>query len=110
MERRTGALVVCLRIRLRATLAAVPGYIPPLQSRSVSSEALREASLDPPEPDAQQPDYCLVAVSSDDRLNLRVSLLARDINDRIRVTIRQFNPVLGHKIQEGLRYNCTAIS
>ncbi len=74
------------------------------------SETLREAGLDPPDPDAQQPNYCLVAVSSDDRLNLRVSLLARDINDRIRVTIRQFNPVLGHKIQEGLRYNCTAIS
>src|SRR6185312_10318055 len=33
-----------------------------------------------------------------------------DINDRVRVTLRQFNPLLGHKIQEGLRYNCTAIS
>lgn len=36
--------------------------------------------------------------------------MARDINDRVRVTIRQFNPVLGHKIQEGLKYDCTAIS
>ena len=74
------------------------------------SASLREAGLHPPDPSAQQPNYCLVAVSQDDRMNLRVSLLARDINDRIRVTIRQFNPVLGHKIQEGLRYNCTAIS
>jgi Trk K+ transport system NAD-binding subunit len=51
-----------------------------------------------------------VAVSQDDRLNLRVALLARDINERVRVTLRQFNPLLGHKIQEGLRYNCSAIS
>ena len=74
------------------------------------SASLREAGLDPPDPAVPQPNYCLVAVANDDRMNLRVSLLARDINDRIRVTIRQFNPVLGHKIQEGLRYNCTAIS
>ncbi len=71
---------------------------------------LREAGLEPPGASEQQPNYCLVAVSQDDRLNLRVALLARDINERARVTIRQFNPVLGHKIQEGLKYNCTAIS
>ncbi len=55
-------------------------------------------------------DYCLVAVSQDDRLNLRIALAARDINDQVQITLRQFNPLLGHKIQEGLRYKCTAIS
>ncbi|MDE2482512.1 MAG: NAD-binding protein, partial [bacterium] len=72
--------------------------------------SLRLAGLEPPRPGTAQPNFCVVAVSQDDRLNLRVALLARDINDRVRVTIRQFNPVLGHKIQEGLKYNCTAIS
>jgi Trk K+ transport system NAD-binding subunit len=71
--------------------------------------ALRRAGL---QSAVEAPDqsYCVVAVSQDDRLNLRIALLARDINDRVRVTLRQFNPTLGHKIQEGLRYNCTAIS
>src|SRR5579862_1555268 len=68
--------------------------------------ALRRAGLQ----QSTDRSYCVVAVSQDDRLNLRVALLARDINDRVRVTLRQFNPLLGHKIQEGLRYNCTAIS
>jgi len=72
--------------------------------------SLTEAGLEPPGLHADQPSYCIVAVSQDDRLNLRVALIARDINERTRVTIRQFNPVLGHKIQEGLKYNCTAIS
>lgn len=73
--------------------------------------ALRRAGLQPAtEGTAQQRSYCVVACSGDDRLNLRVALLSRDINDRVRVTLRQFNPLLGHKIQEGLRYNCTAIS
>ncbi len=71
---------------------------------------LRQAGLHDDDGAAAHTDYCLVAVSQDDRLNLRVALLARDINERVRVTIRQFNPVLGHKIQEGLQYNCTAIS
>jgi voltage-gated potassium channel Kch len=72
--------------------------------------ALREAGLESPSEHPQQPNFCLVAVSQDDRLNLRVALLARDVNEHVRVTIRQFNPVLGQKIQEGLKYNCTAIS
>ncbi|HEY8321777.1 MAG TPA: NAD-binding protein [Candidatus Baltobacteraceae bacterium] len=55
-------------------------------------------------------NFCLVAVSQDDRLNLRIALAARDINDDVQITLRQFNPLLGHKIQEGLRYKCTAIS
>ncbi len=74
------------------------------------SVSLREAGLEPVGARPDQPNYCIVAVSQDDRLNLRVALVARDINERTRVTIRQFNPVLGHKIQEGLKYNCTAIS
>ncbi|MBV8490963.1 MAG: hypothetical protein JO199_10595, partial [Candidatus Eremiobacteraeota bacterium] len=73
--------------------------------------ALRRAGLQPAVEGAEpQRNYCVVACSGDDRLNLRVALLSRDINDRVRVTLRQFNPMLGHKIQEGLRYNCTAIS
>lgn len=72
--------------------------------------SLREAGLEPPGARANQPSFCIVAVSQDDRLNLRVALIARDINEQTRVTIRQFNPALGHKIQEGLKYNCTAIS
>ncbi len=74
------------------------------------TSSLREAGLEAPGASPNQPNFCIVAVSQDDRLNLRVALLARDINERIRVTIRQFNPVLGHKIQEGLKYNCSAIS
>ncbi|HUA08078.1 MAG TPA: NAD-binding protein [Candidatus Acidoferrales bacterium] len=74
------------------------------------SASLREAGLESPGARPDQPNFCIVAVSQDDRLNLRVALIARDINERTRVTIRQFNPVLGHKIQEGLKYNCTAIS
>jgi Trk K+ transport system NAD-binding subunit len=77
----------------------------------VEPGALRRAGLHPPGSDpTKDRNYCVVAVSQDDRLNLRVALLARDINDRVRVTLRQFNPLLGQKIQEGLRYNCTAIS
>ncbi|MDP9025262.1 MAG: NAD-binding protein [Candidatus Eremiobacteraeota bacterium] len=68
------------------------------------------AGLRTPEEPETFSGYCVVAVSQNDHLNLRVALLARDINSRVRVTIRQFNPVLGHKIQEGLKYDCTAIS
>lgn len=71
--------------------------------------ALRRAGLHSSEQRAGE-NFCVVAVSQDDRLNLRVALLARDINDRVRVTLRQFNPHLGSKIQEGLRHDCTAIS
>jgi voltage-gated potassium channel Kch len=80
-----------------------------LNEDPVDPAMLRRAGLEPPSQSGGK-NYCLVAVSQDDRLNLRVSLLARDINEHVRITLRQFNPVLGHKIQEGLRYNCTAIS
>jgi Trk K+ transport system NAD-binding subunit len=72
--------------------------------------ALRHAGLQSPGEHGPQQNFCVVAVSQDDRLNLRVALLARDINERVRVTLRQFNPHLGQKIQEGLRHDCTAIS
>ena len=72
--------------------------------------ALRRAGLEASTGPSDARSFCVVAVAQDDRLNLRVALLARDINERVRVTLRQFNPLLGHKIQEGLRYNCTAIS
>ncbi len=71
--------------------------------------ALRRAGLEPSNGPGSR-SFCVVAVAQDDRLNLRVALLARDINERVRVTLRQFNPLLGHKIQEGLRHNCTAVS
>jgi voltage-gated potassium channel Kch len=81
-----------------------------LNEDPVGPDALSHAGLDSPGKMPARMNYCLVAVSQDDRLNLRVSLLARDINEHVRITLRQFNPVLGQKIQEGLRYNCTAIS
>ncbi len=80
-----------------------------LNDDPVDPAALQRAGLHPSSESGTK-NYCLVAVSQDDRLNLRVALLARDINEHVRITLRQFNPVLGHKIQEGLRYNCTAIS
>lgn len=81
-----------------------------LNEDPASPAALRRAGLSAPEEDRLGQGFCVVAVSQDDRLNLRVSLIARDINERVRITLRQFNPLLGRKIQEGLRYNCTAIS
>ncbi|HEV7179525.1 MAG TPA: NAD-binding protein [Candidatus Baltobacteraceae bacterium] len=77
---------------------------------ATDARVLRMAGLRAANEAPDRCSYCVVAVSQDDRMNLRVALLARDINDRVRVTIRQFNPLLGHKIQEGLKYNCTAIS
>ncbi|HEY1655478.1 MAG TPA: NAD-binding protein [Candidatus Tumulicola sp.] len=81
-----------------------------LNEDPVVPATLRHAGLLPPEEQPPGLNFCVVAVSQDDRLNLRVSLLARDVNEHVRITLRQFNPLLGRKIQEGLRYNCTAIS
>ncbi|HTU71228.1 MAG TPA: NAD-binding protein [Candidatus Baltobacteraceae bacterium] len=106
-EERAANLLAQTVARFRAEFPATFAHfaLDPAESAS-----LREAGLEPPGAHPDQPNYCIVAVSQDDRLNLRVALIARDINERTRVTIRQFNPVLGHKIQEGLKYNCTAIS
>jgi Trk K+ transport system NAD-binding subunit len=81
-----------------------------LNEDPIEPGVLERAGLRPPVEDEASHAYCIVAVSQDDRLNLRVALLARDINEHVRVTLRQFNPLLGQKIQEGLRYNCTAVS
>lgn len=70
--------------------------------------ALEAAGLEPKRSVASE--ICLVAVAQDDRLNLRVALAARDLNDTVRITLRQFNPLLGNKIQEGLGHNVTAVS
>jgi Trk K+ transport system NAD-binding subunit len=80
-----------------------------LEADPVEPETLQRAGLLPAN-ERDQRDLCVVPVSQDDRLNLRVALLARDIDDGVRLTLRQFNPLLGHKIQEALRYNCTVIS
>ncbi len=40
-----------------------------------------------------------MALSDDDRLNLQVALKARDLNPHIRVVLRQFNQVLGRKLE-----------
>ena len=51
----------------------------------------------------------ILTLSSDDELNLAVALRARMINRAIRVVLRQFNPLLGTKIEQNLT-DCTAIS
>lgn len=80
-----------------------------IEDDPVEVSTLHSAGLTPPT-EGDRRNVCVVPVSQDDRLNLRVALLARDIDDRVRLTLRQFNPALGHKIQEALRYNCTVIS
>jgi Trk K+ transport system NAD-binding subunit len=51
----------------------------------------------------------ILALSSDDALNLAVALRARVLNRGIRVVLRQYNPLLGTKIEQNLT-NCTALS
>jgi Trk K+ transport system NAD-binding subunit len=51
----------------------------------------------------------IMALSDDDRLNLQVALKARDINPEIRVVLRQFNPVLGRKLEQNLP-DCSVLS
>ena len=90
--------------------AAFPRTFEFYETDPAESASLRLAGLRSADAPSEYTSYCVVAVAQDDRLNLRVALLARDINERVRVTLRQFNPLLGHKIQEGLKYDCTAIS
>jgi len=51
----------------------------------------------------------LLALASDDALNLVIALRARMLNRNIRIVLRQFNPVLGTKIEQNLT-DCTALS
>jgi voltage-gated potassium channel Kch len=51
----------------------------------------------------------ILALSPDDHLNLHAALLARDINPRIRIVLRQFNRTLAHKIEQNLP-NCSVLS
>ncbi|HTD36837.1 MAG TPA: NAD-binding protein [Candidatus Limnocylindrales bacterium] len=51
----------------------------------------------------------IMTLSDDDRLNLQVALKARDLNPSIRVVIRQYNQVLGRKLEQNLP-NCTVVS
>ena len=51
----------------------------------------------------------IMALSDDDRLNLQVALKARDVNPDIRVVLRQFNQVLGRKLEQNLP-DCSVLS
>ncbi|HXP94058.1 MAG TPA: NAD-binding protein [Candidatus Binatia bacterium] len=51
----------------------------------------------------------ILTLSSDDGLNLAIALRARMLNRKIRVVLRQFNPVLGTKIEQNLP-DCTVLS
>ncbi len=51
----------------------------------------------------------IMVLSDDDRLNLQVALKARDVNDEIRIVMRQFNRTLGVKLEKSLR-NCSVLS
>ena len=44
----------------------------------------------------------IMVLSDDDRLNLQVALTARDINEKIRIVMRQFSRTLGVKLQQNL--------
>jgi voltage-gated potassium channel Kch len=51
----------------------------------------------------------ILALSSDDRLNLQVALRARDANPAIRIVLRQFNRMLARKIGQNLA-DCAVLS
>jgi len=44
----------------------------------------------------------IVALTSDDHLNLQIALRARDLNPAIRLVLRQYNRTLGRKIEQNL--------
>jgi Trk K+ transport system NAD-binding subunit len=51
----------------------------------------------------------VMTLSDDDRLNLQVALKARDLNPNIRVVLRQFNQILGRKLEANLP-DCSVLS
>jgi len=89
--------------RVYAELTATTGHevrvVWPISAHP--DEALKAAGVD----DATS----LLALASDDALNLVIALRARVLNRKIRIVLRQFNPVLGTKIEQNLT-DCTALS
>jgi Trk K+ transport system NAD-binding subunit len=89
--------------RVRAELTATTGHevriVWPITARP--DEALLAAGVDVA--------ASLLALAGDDALNLVVALRARVLNRKIRIVLRQFNPVLGTKIEQNLT-DCTALS
>ena len=51
----------------------------------------------------------ILALASDEQLNLQVALRARDANPRIRIVLRQFSRTLAAKIEQNLS-NCSVLS
>jgi Trk K+ transport system NAD-binding subunit len=51
----------------------------------------------------------ILALAPDDQLNLHAALLARDLNPRIRIVLRQFNRTLARKLEQNLP-NCSVLS
>jgi Trk K+ transport system NAD-binding subunit len=51
----------------------------------------------------------ILALTDDDELNMRVVLLARDLNARVRIVLRQFNRTLGRKVERNLP-DCSVVS
>ena len=51
----------------------------------------------------------VIALTSDDHLNLQYVLSARDLNPSLRVVLRQFNRTLGRKIEQNL-HDCSVVS
>ncbi|MBV9687680.1 MAG: NAD-binding protein, partial [Alphaproteobacteria bacterium] len=70
-------------------------------ARPDSSEGLERAGV--------RRAITILALSPDDHLNLHAALLARDLNPRIRIVLRQFNRTLAHKIEQNLP-NCSVLS
>jgi Trk K+ transport system NAD-binding subunit len=106
MDPRPLILVVggdALTERVYAELTATTGHdvriVWPISAHP--DEALKAAGVD----DATS----LLALASDDALNLVIALRARVLNRKIRIVLRQFNPVLGTKIEQNLT-DCTALS
>ena len=51
----------------------------------------------------------ILALAPDDQLNLHAALLARDLNPRIRIVLRQFNRTPARKLEQNLP-NCSVLS
>jgi Trk K+ transport system NAD-binding subunit len=89
--------------RVEAELTATTGHdvrvVWPVPSDS--DDALRAAGI--------ERATSILTLAADDGLNLAVALRARMLNRTIRIVLRQFNPLLGAKIEQNLS-DCTALS